>query len=65
LATGQKGKLEILKNPAIILATCWNLLSTYGDFIGFFPSKSGDFGAYYFTKSLCMIGTAFLGVTKW
>jgi hypothetical protein len=30
-------KVEILKNPAIFLATCWNLLSTYVDFIGFFP----------------------------
>jgi len=32
-----------IKPPSYILATCWNLLSKYGDFKMFFPLYVGPF----------------------
>jgi hypothetical protein len=41
-----------------VLATCWKLLSKYGDF-SLFSSKYGDFGTYFPKR------TAIFLVAKW
>jgi hypothetical protein len=63
---GYRSDRKVEKKFNLFMATCWNLLlSKYDDDSKQNPSNSGDFGAFFFTKILCMSVTGFLLGYQW